>query len=264
MSIDNSSIFVAGGVPQNGFRRTDLIAAVDGQHDVLITQMESGTTAFHFSVMADESRPLNYSHEYQVVFVEPNDGSHVFDLQLGASPGRDRSHLLPVLRRTARRVPVHEPDGRAAGGERALVQGARPRAERAVRDAVRAARVAQLRGRGRLGRAHARGVLLGERGAARAREEHDREPDRRRGRGRTGRLPLRRAQGACVRPAARRRERSWLGLQLPLVNPADSAADQNDVVHYGIQEGTTEALLYSGVFVESTANGISKGLGIVN
>ena len=67
-----------------------------------------------------------------------------------------------------------------------------------------------------------------------------------------------------MRPAARRRGRSWLGLQLPLVNPADSAADQNDVVHYGIQEGTTEALLYSGVFVESTANGISKGLGVVN
>ena len=47
--------------------------------------------------------------------------------------------------------------------------------------------------------------------------------------------------------------------QLPLVNPADSPSNQNDVVHYGIQEGTTEALLYSGVFVEDAAHGISIG-----
>ena len=39
--------------------------------------------------------------------------------------------------------------------------------------------------------------------------------------------------------------------QLPLINPLDSLKDQADVVHYGIQEGTTEGLLYSGVFVES-------------
>lgn len=46
--------------------------------------------------------------------------------------------------------------------------------------------------------------------------------------------------------------------QLPLADPADSLQDQGDVVHHGIQEGTTEGLLYSGVFVESTKNGISK------
>ena len=45
--------------------------------------------------------------------------------------------------------------------------------------------------------------------------------------------------------------------QLPLVNPADSASNQNDVVHFGIQEGTTEGLLYSGVFVENAANGVT-------
>ncbi len=84
VSIDNSSVFIpGGGGPQNGFRRTDIIAAVNGQHDVLITQMETGTTVFHFSVKQDASRPLNYSHEYQIVFIEPNDGSHIFELQLG-------------------------------------------------------------------------------------------------------------------------------------------------------------------------------------
>ncbi len=54
-----------------------------------------------------------------------------------------------------------------------------------------------------------------------------------------------------------------MGSQLPLVNLADSPAEQGDVVHYGIQEGTTEALLYSGVFVEDAAGGISRGLDVV-
>ena len=51
--------------------------------------------------------------------------------------------------------------------------------------------------------------------------------------------------------------------QLPLVNPADSAANQGDVVHFGIQEGTTEALIYSGVFVEKVTGGVSAGNGRV-
>ena len=51
--------------------------------------------------------------------------------------------------------------------------------------------------------------------------------------------------------------------KLPLVDPTEPASEQNDVVHYGIQEGTTEALLYSGVFVESATDGLSRGLGEV-
>lgn len=46
------------------------------------------------------------------------------------------------------------------------------------------------------------------------------------------------------------------------MNPADTPADQGDVVHFGIQEGTTEALLYSGVFVEDATHGISLGHGL--
>lgn len=49
--------------------------------------------------------------------------------------------------------------------------------------------------------------------------------------------------------------------QLPLINHLDSPRNQADVVHYGIQEGTTEGLLYSGIFVESIQNGISVGGG---
>ena len=47
------------------------------------------------------------------------------------------------------------------------------------------------------------------------------------------------------------------------MNPADSSSNQNDVVHFGIQEGTTEALIYSGVFVENSSGGITVGDGQV-
>ena len=47
------------------------------------------------------------------------------------------------------------------------------------------------------------------------------------------------------------------------MNPADSPANQGDVVHFGIQEGTTDGLLYSGVFVEDAAHGISLGDGLI-
>lgn len=48
------------------------------------------------------------------------------------------------------------------------------------------------------------------------------------------------------------------------MDPSDSSTNQSDVVHHGIQEGTTEGLLYSGVFVESTKGGISVGHGQVS
>ena len=46
------------------------------------------------------------------------------------------------------------------------------------------------------------------------------------------------------------------------MDPNDTAAEQNDVVHFGIQEGTTEALFYSGVFVEDATSTISTGYGL--
>ena len=79
-------MFVPGGNPQNaqfGFRRTEILAEKNGSPANLLPLMESGVTVFHFSVKVDDKRPLNYNHEYQVVFIEPNDGSHVFALKLG-------------------------------------------------------------------------------------------------------------------------------------------------------------------------------------
>lgn len=47
--------------------------------------MENGTTVFHVSIHADERLSLNYTHEYQIVWIEPDDGSHVWDIQVGES-----------------------------------------------------------------------------------------------------------------------------------------------------------------------------------
>jgi len=86
ISIDNSSVFVPGGTPSNaqfGFRRTELIAQKNSSIAQLTAISQVNTTAFHFSIAADDSKPLNFTHEYQIVFIEPGDGSHVFGVQLG-------------------------------------------------------------------------------------------------------------------------------------------------------------------------------------
>jgi hypothetical protein len=45
--------------------------------------------------------------------------------------------------------------------------------------------------------------------------------------------------------------------QLPLVDPNDTPAQQVDVVHHGVQENTTEAVIYSGVFVNGYDTAVS-------
>ncbi|PPQ63601.1 hypothetical protein CVT24_004461 [Panaeolus cyanescens] len=98
VSIDNSSVFIPGGNVQNaqyGFRRTDIIAQKDWSPANLTPLIETGTTVFHFSIKADDRKPLNYKHEYQVVFIEPSDGSHVFGVQLG-SPFTNPTGKLPA------------------------------------------------------------------------------------------------------------------------------------------------------------------------
>jgi hypothetical protein len=45
------------------------------------------------------------------------------------------------------------------------------------------------------------------------------------------------------------------------VNPNDTPEQQNDVVHFGIQEGKKEGLFYSGIFFEKVDRGVSAGHG---
>lgn len=66
---------------------------------------------------------------------------------------------------------------------------------------------------------------------------------------------------ASFQPAARMHVLTSDFVKLPLANPNDTPANQGDVVHHGIQEGTTEALYYSGVFVEQVTHGVSIGYG---
>jgi len=85
-TIDSSSIFTpTDNKPQLGFRRSELIAQGDqnGDRPAFNAKMQSGITAFHFSVQTDPKNQLDFKHEYQPVFIEPPDGSHVFDLQTG-------------------------------------------------------------------------------------------------------------------------------------------------------------------------------------
>ena len=83
MTIDNTSIFLPGGNPQNGFRRGEFITQANGDSKALNAATQTGITVYHFSIMMDDSLPLNFDHEYQIVFIEPDDGSHVFGIQLG-------------------------------------------------------------------------------------------------------------------------------------------------------------------------------------
>ncbi|KAG6811712.1 hypothetical protein H0H92_006169 [Tricholoma furcatifolium] len=224
IKIDNTSVFIPGGsAPQYGFRRTELIAHVNGSSSTtdLDVAMETNVTVFHFSIQMDDQKPLNYTHEYQIVFIEPSDGTHVFGIQLG-SPFTDPTGPLPVPYAHSFKVLDHALNVlfnttftphtwhnfaiQVDWNQRTL------------------------------------GVFYS------ANEQHL--------------VPVTKAPVpnlTASQGAAGQGDFHFGVLKLPLVNPADTSADQGDVVHYGIQEGTTEALLYSGVFVESAIGGVSAG-----
>jgi hypothetical protein len=144
VSIDNSSVFVPGGSVANsqyGFRRTELIAQVNQSAATADSLMEVNTTAFHFSIFRDESRPLNYSHEYQVVFIEPGDGSHVFGVQLGLFIVYDHSWGELMI---YSRFPVYQSDRKTAFRVRARFQDSGSRPKRVVQDPVSPVHLAQF------------------------------------------------------------------------------------------------------------------------
>ncbi|KAJ7200351.1 hypothetical protein GGX14DRAFT_552124, partial [Mycena pura] len=214
LKIDNTSVFVpGGGPPQLGFRRTELIAQVNESAAALDATMETGTTVFHFSIKADLTRPLSYNHEYQIVFIEPSDGTHVFEVQLG-SPFTDPTGALPVPNAHSFKVRDHALNVLFTTPFVPLVW-------------------------------HNFAITVDwDSRTLMVSYSFDG-------------LPLQAVTPTVKNPTA---TAGALGdfhfgiLKLPLVNPKDSPTDQSDVVHHGTQEGTTEALFYSGVFVERSAS----------
>ncbi|KAF8272614.1 hypothetical protein EI94DRAFT_248719 [Lactarius quietus] len=218
VSIDNTSVFVpGGGQPQFGFRRTELVAQQNqvGNFTVFDGQIESNKTAFHFSMQVDSTKPLNLTHEYQPVFIEPADGTHVFDIQMGtpfnstlpanqANVFRFRSHNTSVLFQT-------QVDPTAWHNFAVVVDWVNLTLQ----------------------------LFFSLNGS-----------------------PLQSVTGvednSSIAQGPKGQGEWHFGvLKLPLINPADSPQNQSDLVHHGIQEGTTEGMRYSGVFVESAANGIT-------
>ncbi|KAF8323930.1 hypothetical protein DL93DRAFT_2162035 [Clavulina sp. PMI_390] len=221
IAISNTSLFVPGNNVANtqyGFRRTELIAQSANR-----SAFEVGTTVFHVSLQEDLAHPLNYTHEYQIVFIEPSDGSHVFEIQLG-TPFTIPSATKPDS--TARNLKVRN---------HAL-------------DLVFQTQLLPLLWHNfavQVDWDHQTLAVLFSYGAA----------------------PLKPVTGlinnnSTTPGAAGQGDYHWGVLKLPLADPSETAAEQADVVHYGIQEVTTEALAYSGVFVEDVVGGISVGYGL--
>ncbi|PBK95883.1 hypothetical protein ARMGADRAFT_925100 [Armillaria gallica] len=214
VTIDWTSIFTPGSSsPQYGFRRTELIAQKGGSATALNEEIDTGVSVFHFSIKADETRPLNYTHEYQIVFIEPSDDSHVFGLQLG-SPFTNPTGVVPTPSAASFKVLDHDLNVLFATNFTEgmwhnfaiqvdwenLTLKVFYSMNNAPLEAVTDATPNTSAGAGVVGDFHF-GILK-------------------------ARL-------------------------LPLVNPLDSATQQADVVHYGLQEGSLEGLIYSGVFVET-------------
>ncbi|VBB76803.1 Putative protein of unknown function [Podospora comata] len=82
VTISDASIFNG----QTGFRRAELLPASNSGIDNSTT----GIKTLHFSIGKDAQRPLNLSHEYQLVFFESNDFStNQFVLKTGSILGGD-------------------------------------------------------------------------------------------------------------------------------------------------------------------------------
>src|SRR5690606_3824532 len=110
LSINDQSIFNPGSA-QPGFRRSELLPSGNNGQD----QTVQGTTTIHFSIQENPAKPLNYSHEYQLVFHETNDySSHVWTLKAGTS-----FNTYPVPGQNARTLRLE--DSSANGRQRTVL-----------------------------------------------------------------------------------------------------------------------------------------------
>ena len=51
--------------------------SADRDHNAFNAASEVGNTVYHFSIQSDLSELLNFNHEYQFVWIEPSDRTHV-------------------------------------------------------------------------------------------------------------------------------------------------------------------------------------------
>ncbi|RPA85777.1 hypothetical protein BJ508DRAFT_302605 [Ascobolus immersus RN42] len=97
VTITDQSIFAPGGDVQSGFRRSELMPITNNGEAG--DNFAKGVTTVHFSVQADTAKPLNYSHEYQIVFIESADYTHqIFTLKTGTNHGSSLSTSSRTLR----------------------------------------------------------------------------------------------------------------------------------------------------------------------
>lgn len=177
---------------------------------------------FHVSILEELEKPLNMSHEYQIVWIEPNDGTHVFEIQLG-SPFTIPTGTVPVSDARFLKVRSHALD----------LLFETPFTSHDWHNFAVQIDWTNL----------TLGVFYSTNGE-----------------------PLKAVTGlvenSSASPGAAGQGDYHFGvLKLPLADPNETAAQQGDVVHFGIQEGDTEALTYSGVFIESITGGVSAGYG---
>ncbi|PQE16337.1 hypothetical protein CJF32_00006233 [Rutstroemia sp. NJR-2017a WRK4] len=85
LSLTDSSIFAPSATNiQLGFRRAELLPSSNNGSDASTT----GIKTLHFSIQKDLAHPLNFSHEYQLVFLETADFSdNQFVLKTGTILG---------------------------------------------------------------------------------------------------------------------------------------------------------------------------------
>ncbi|KAI0044808.1 glycoside hydrolase family 131 protein [Auriscalpium vulgare] len=215
-TIDNTSIFTPGSSPpQTGFRRGEIIAQpyAGANRTIFDSEIETGISTFHFSIQSVKALPLNYTHEYQVVWIEPTDGTHVFDLQIGTpfnTTPSAASHDLKI--RTHNRTVIFSTPFVPEQWHNFAV----------VVDWTRLT----VRTFYSIGAGHLSAVSPTV------------------------------ANTGVTSGADGQGEFHFGILKLPLIDPSQPAAEQGDVVHFGIQEGDKEGLLYSGVFVEGAGTEI--------
>ena len=95
VTLDDRSIFAPSDTNvQTGFRRAELLAVPANA-----TASTTGIKTLHWSIMSDFTRPLNYSHEYQLVFLESADYS-ADQFTLGTGTIFGSKHTTPQQAKT--------------------------------------------------------------------------------------------------------------------------------------------------------------------